>query len=542
VEGVTFLYGAFWTITPTYCDGVIVRNVRIVTEGEYGHTPNGDGVNPSSSRNILIENCEFDTGDDCVAIKAGRDNDGLRVNIPTENVVIRNCRGLRGHGGIVIGSETSGGVRNVYAADCSFRGTDRIVRIKTARGRGGVIENLWFSRLTGDEIGREAIHINMLYTGARLPAQPVTSSTPAVRNVFYEDISCTSGSGYAIELLGLPEQPVENVTLTRISAAAVRGVNIADARGILMTDVTLAATSAPVIRILDGESVRIEGLRLPRPVPTLAEVTGPRSRDIRIGTGWTPDASALRVGPDVAPGAVTVGPAPRGGADTTLWSRRIADSFLRRHPGGVTFDSLSPDQKWNYEQGLMLIALLEYGQHSGDPRYFEFVKANLDLYVDSAGSIRTYKRTDYNLDNIGPGKALLAVHEVTRQPRYRWAADSLLRQLQEQPRTREGGFWHKKIYPYQMWLDGLFMAQPFRARYAAVFDSSGAFDDIADQFIRIDRHTYDSTSGLFYHAWSRSFGGWRGALPATRSRHRDSGFRWWIRRDAAATTARPRHP
>lgn len=152
----------------------------------------------------------------------------------------------------------------------------------------------------------------------------------------------------------------------------------------------------------------------------------------------------------------------------------------------------------------MLVALLEQWRHSGDERYFEFVKNNLDQYVDSTGGIATYKRTDYNLDNIAPGRALLAVYKKTSGKKFLAAADSLRRQLAEQPRTKEGGFWHKKIYPYQMWLDGLFMAQPFAAWYAAMFDHQEAFDDIANQFIWVARHTYDPGTGLYYHAWDES--------------------------------------
>lgn len=186
------------------------------------------------------------------------------------------------------------------------------------------------------------------------------------------------------------------------------------------------------------------------------------------------------------------------------WSKRIADSFVLRHPGAVTYDSLSPDQKWNYEQGLMLISLLEMWKHSGDRTYFEFVRQNLDQYVDEDGTIKTYKRSDYNIDNIGPGRALLIVYDETGTAKYRYAADTLRQQLREHPRTNEGGFWHKKIYPYQMWLDGLFMAQPFYSRYAVMFNEPQAFDDITNQFIWIAKHTHDSTTGLYYHAWDES--------------------------------------
>jgi unsaturated rhamnogalacturonyl hydrolase len=187
-----------------------------------------------------------------------------------------------------------------------------------------------------------------------------------------------------------------------------------------------------------------------------------------------------------------------------IWSKRIADSFLDRHPDAVTYDSGAPSQKWNYEQGLMLHALNEMWKHSGEKKYFEFIQKNLDLYIGDSGNIKTYKMSDYNLDNIGPGRAMLAVYQETKQQKYRAAADSLYMQLKNQPRTNEGGFWHKKIYPYQMWLDGLFMAEPFYSRYAVLSGQSGQFDDITNQFIWITKHTKDDQTQLLYHAWDES--------------------------------------
>ncbi len=189
-------------------------------------------------------------------------------------------------------------------------------------------------------------------------------------------------------------------------------------------------------------------------------------------------------------------------ADSTgLWSTRIAESFLLRHPGFVTYDTGFTEQKWNYEQGLMLWALHQMSLHSGDAKYDQFVVKNLDQYVDANGGIKTYKMSDYNLDLIAPGRALLAAFEKTGQEKFRIAADTLREQLREQPRTREGGFWHKKIYPYQMWLDGLYMAEPFYAEYAYIHNEAGAFDDIANQFMWIASHTRDAKTGLYYHGW-----------------------------------------
>jgi unsaturated rhamnogalacturonyl hydrolase len=186
------------------------------------------------------------------------------------------------------------------------------------------------------------------------------------------------------------------------------------------------------------------------------------------------------------------------------WSVRIAQSFILRHPGAVTYDSLSPAQGWNYEQGLMLVALYRMWRHTNERRYFDFVKNNIDRYVQEDGTIRTYSRTEYNLDNVAPGRVLLALYAETKDDRYRRAADTLRQQLREHPRTHEGGFWHKRIYPYQMWLDGLFMAEPFYAMFAVRFGDTGTYEDILHQFRYVTVHTKDPNTGLLYHGWDES--------------------------------------
>jgi len=307
VEGVTFLYGAFWTITPTYCENVIIRNVRIETEGPYGHTPNGDGIDPSSCRNVLIEHCTFDTGDDCIAIKAGRDADGLRVGKPTENVVIRHCRSLRGHGGIVIGSETCGGIRNIYAYDCKFNGTDRIVRIKTARGRGGVIENMWFSYLSADTIEQEAIHINMLYAGNKPPVDPVARTTPVIRNIHYSNISCTFAKRRAVEFLGLPESPVDTISLDSINMRAARGITCSNARMVSFKHVNIATNAWPVAELLDCRSVTFDSVSVPSDADPFLYVEGPESGGIMLLNSLTGRAkNAVRLGQYTTRTAVSI--------------------------------------------------------------------------------------------------------------------------------------------------------------------------------------------------------------------------------------------
>ena len=152
----------------------------------------------------------------------------------------------------------------------------------------------------------------------------------------------------------------------------------------------------------------------------------------------------------------------------------------------------------------MLIALHRMYTLTAADRYFDFVTKNLDKYVDANGKINTYAKEDFNLDNVCPGRVLLYTFERSKDGKYRAAAESLYSQLQQQPRTREGGFWHKKIYPYQMWLDGLYMAEPFYAMYAGLFGKPEAFDDIANQFAYLHRHTKDAKSGLYYHGWDES--------------------------------------
>jgi unsaturated rhamnogalacturonyl hydrolase len=189
---------------------------------------------------------------------------------------------------------------------------------------------------------------------------------------------------------------------------------------------------------------------------------------------------------------------------TWPWAKRIAESFVLRHPGSVTYDTGSPNPRWNYEQGLMLEALHQMWISTRDQRYLAFIKGNIDLYVDDSGPIKSYRYDDFNLDNLAVGRALLTLFEATGEKKYKSVADSLRRQLKNQPRTLEGGFWHKQIYPYQMWLDGLFMAEPFYAWYAKKFREPADFDDIVNQFLFIAKHTRDPKTGLLYHAWDES--------------------------------------
>jgi unsaturated rhamnogalacturonyl hydrolase len=162
-----------------------------------------------------------------------------------------------------------------------------------------------------------------------------------------------------------------------------------------------------------------------------------------------------------------------------------------------------PD-KWTYEQGVLLTGMEAVWLNTGDGRYFDYIRRVTDRYIADDGTIKTYKPADYNIDNVQPGRILLLLYKVTGQEKYRKAAASLREQLKNHPRTSEGGFWHKKIYPSQMWLDGLYMGEPFYAEYAKTFNEPEAFDDVAKQFILMERHSRDAKTGLLYHGWDES--------------------------------------
>jgi unsaturated rhamnogalacturonyl hydrolase len=183
---------------------------------------------------------------------------------------------------------------------------------------------------------------------------------------------------------------------------------------------------------------------------------------------------------------------------------RLADSFLLRHPGAVTYDSIFTETKWNYEQGLILEALYQVYLYTGEEKYFQFIKENLDQYIEEDGKIKTYKFENFNIDLVNPGRALLHTYSKTGIEKFKIAADTLRKQLTYHPRTPSGGFWHKLIYSDQMWLDGLYMGQPFYALYSKLNNQPKFYDDIIHQFTLIEKKTRDKKTGLLYHAWDES--------------------------------------
>ena len=188
----------------------------------------------------------------------------------------------------------------------------------------------------------------------------------------------------------------------------------------------------------------------------------------------------------------------------TNWSEKMANAMMEIHKDSITYKEEGKFARWDYEQAILLKALQSVWNHTGDGKYYQFILKNMDSYVNEKGEIKTYKGEQFNIDNITGGRILLMLYRETGKEKFKLAADLLRNQLRNQPRTKEGGFWHKKIYPNQMWLDGLYMAEPFYAEYSKVFDEPQNFDDIANQFIWMEKNARDLRTGLLYHGWNES--------------------------------------
>jgi polygalacturonase len=217
IDGVTFKNSPMWFLHPVLCENVTLSNVTVDGLG-----PNNDGCNPESSKNILVKNCYFNTGDDCIAIKSGRNTDGRRVNVPSENIIIQNCVMKEGHGGVVIGSEISGGVRNVFAEECIMDSPnlERAIRIKTNSIRGGVIENLYVRNLKVGEVSEAILKIDFYYEEG-----DNGTFTPEVKNILLENIE-SQKSPYAIWIKAYDRSPVSGLVLKNCRFANVANNNI----------------------------------------------------------------------------------------------------------------------------------------------------------------------------------------------------------------------------------------------------------------------------------------------------------------------------
>jgi polygalacturonase len=231
IEGVTIRNSPMWEINPVLCRNVTVRDVKISSHG-----PNNDGCDPESSTDVLIDNCEFDTGDDCIAIKSGRNRDGRRVGVPSQNIIVRNCLMKDGHGGVTIGSEASGDVRNVYVENCRMDSPHLNValRIKTNSFRGGKIENIFMRNCPVGQVAGAVLDVDLFYEEGEGGA-----FTPLVRNIAMEDVTCQK-SKYAVSLKGYQSAPVQDIRVERCTFNHVEKENvIQNVTGLRASDVTI---------------------------------------------------------------------------------------------------------------------------------------------------------------------------------------------------------------------------------------------------------------------------------------------------------------
>lgn len=270
LEGVTFQNSPAWNLHPLMCEDLTVRNV-------YAKNPwyaqNGDGIDIESCKNVLIENSTFDVGDDGICIKSGRDAAGRKRGMPTENVIIRNSTVYHAHGGFVIGSEMSGGAKNIFVYDCSFIGTDIGLRFKTTRGRGGVVEKIFVKNINMKEIIGEAILFDMYYaavdpvplTGEKREAPkvqmlPVTEETPVFKDFHISNVVC-DGAAKAIFVRGLPELSISDITLENLTIKATEGIDLQEAKNISISNVNMIISNAnPLINIQNGNGVNFKNI------------------------------------------------------------------------------------------------------------------------------------------------------------------------------------------------------------------------------------------------------------------------------------------
>jgi len=264
IEGVHFVGSSMWTIHLLYSDNVVVRDVIIETYPGV-HT---DGIGVDSSRNVRISNCYIDTGDDGIVLKSGKDADGRRVNRPTENVSITNCTVHHAHGAVTLGSETSGSIRNVVASNITCDGTQEGIRIKSRRGRGGVVEGIRFDNWTMRNVGT-AIDVTNFYLmegEVRTSEEPVSGRTPVFRDIAISHVTI-DGARTAIDIEGLPEMPISGLRISDVIASADVGMSATHATGLELRDVRINAKHGPAFRAQDSAELELDAVSTTRPLP-----------------------------------------------------------------------------------------------------------------------------------------------------------------------------------------------------------------------------------------------------------------------------------
>jgi polygalacturonase len=292
LDGITFQNSPAWCLHPLMSEHLTVRNIFVKNPW---YAQNGDGIDVESCKNVLIENSVFDVGDDALCMKSGRDAEGRKRGMPTQDVVIRNCTVYSSHGGFVIGSEMSGGAKNIYVSNCTFIGADIGLRFKTTRGRGGVVENIFIEDIYMKDIPGEAILFDMYYAARdpiplagekrELPKaefKPVDETTPVFKNFQIRNVYC-NGAATGIFVRGIPEMHVKDIVLENMVLQANRGMDIQEATGIRFRNITMISKeSDPVIDITQSDNLVFDNIKYKDGSQVLFRINGERSANINL--------------------------------------------------------------------------------------------------------------------------------------------------------------------------------------------------------------------------------------------------------------------
>lgn len=290
-DGPVFQNSPAWNIHPLLIEDLIVRNITVRNPW---FSQNGDGLDVESCKNVVIENSSFDVGDDAICIKSGKDKDGRDRGVPCENIIVKNNIVYHGHGGVTVGSEMSGGVKNLHVSNCTFMGTDVGLRFKSTRGRGGVVENIYISDVFMTDIPSQAISFDLYYGGKSIAetlaeggntvstkAIPVNEETPQFKNIVIKNITI-KGAQQAVFLQGLPEMNLENIEITNLIAKAQKGFSIIDANGIKISNAQLDIEAKNAFEIYNTKNLSLKNIEFNPSSSNAIIINGEASKNIDL--------------------------------------------------------------------------------------------------------------------------------------------------------------------------------------------------------------------------------------------------------------------
>lgn len=316
LDGPTFQNSPAWNIHPLMSEDIILRNLSVRNPW---YSQNGDGLDLESCKNVLIYNNTFDVGDDAICFKSGKNEDGRKRSMPTENVIVKNNVVYHAHGGFVIGSEMSGGVKNVHVSNCTFLGTDVGLRFKSTRGRGGIVENIYISNIDMTNIPTEAIRFNLFYEGNSPVLEddqnaddekrdeslvPVTEKTPSFRNIFMQNIKVTNSETAAF-FMGLPEMSLKNVSLKNAVFETKKGITAIDTDGLTLSNIKIIASNDYALTIYNSKNIKSDNLNF-EDSKNAIKVLGSKSENIQFNKSDVSSIEQIKQGNKVHKKAIQI--------------------------------------------------------------------------------------------------------------------------------------------------------------------------------------------------------------------------------------------